>query len=811
MALISEQVPKQEQKWVGQGLRRKEDDRLVVGKARFIDNLKFPNCYYAAILRSPYPHAKINKIDSSKALSLPGVKIVLTGREVKEMMKPWPHLFPIPDYYGIAVDRVRFAGEPVALVAANDEFAAADALELIEVDYEPLPLVTTIDQATSDDAPLIHDDFPKNIAWHNTYHYGDLESSFKNADLIVNERFYFPRYSSTPLDPTSCVATFEPSSGELSIYDQNQQAPMYHARYARVLKIPSNKLRVINPDIGGGFGNKIHAYPYTALISILAMKLGGTVRWVADRTEDMTAVMHSADRVTNIEAAVKQDGTILALRMKLTDNFGAFIRHPEPQNVTRAFPSFLGCYAIKAVDIDAYGVFTNTCPTGANRGYGQQHSFFVLERLVDILGRRLNLDSQTVRFRNFIPPSAMPFETPIGSVYDGGDYPEALRRAMKLIDYEQARKEQAKAKAEGKYIGIGLANIVEGGGTTFGFARLWGLEGKFATGYASAAEAATVKMLADAKVVVAMGTVPQGQGHETVAAQIVADQLGVHPDDVSVMPGFDSSFHPYSTNGSGTYSCRFSQIGVGALVGASKKIREKMFSIAAHRLNTDVDKLDLSQGKISVKGMPDSSITIREISRIAHNMIALLPPGMEAGLDETYTYTFPYSTSVGDDLRGNLCTSYANLAGAAVIEVDTGTFQVSIKKIAIVHDSGTVLNKKIVKGQIDGAAAHGIAGALYEQFAYGEDGQLLTSTFADYLPIGAVEMPDLILDHMESPSPFTALGAKGCGEGSAILSPGLIANAVEDALYEQGVRIRELPITPDKLWAQVEARRGSTA
>jgi 2-furoyl-CoA dehydrogenase large subunit len=636
-----------------------------------------------------------------------------------------------------------------------------------------------------------------------------VDSAFQNAELVISERFYFPRYSSTPLDPTSCVATYERSSGELTIYDQNQQSPMYHARYARVLNIPSNRLRVINPDIGGGFGNKIHAYPYTALISLLAMKLGSTVRWVADRTEDMMAVMHSADRITHIDAALRRDGTILGLKVKLTDNFGAYIRHPEPQNVTRAFPSFLGCYDIKAVNIDAYGVFTNTCPTGANRGYGQQHSFFVLERMMDIIGRRLNLSSDVVRFRNFIPKEAMPYETPLGSVYDGGDYSEALKKAMKLIDYDKAREDQMRARASGKYLGIGLACIVEGGGTTFGFARLWGLEGKFAAGYASAAESAMVKVLADAKVVVAMGTVPQGQGHETVASQIVADELGVHPDDVTVMPGFDSSFHPYSTNGSGTYSCRFSQIGVGALVGASRKIREKMLLIAAHRLKANVDDLKLSQGKIFVKNKPDTSITIREISRIAHNMIALLPPGMDAGLDAIFTYTFPNSGPVGDDLRGNLCTSYANLAGAAIVEIDRGTFQISIKKLAMVHDSGTVLNAKIVKGQIDGAAAHGVAGALYEQFIYGEDGQLLTSTFADYMPITSVEMPDLLLDHMESPSPFTPLGAKGCGEGGAILAPGLIANAVEDALYDQGVRIRDLPITPDKLWKAATPKNSS--
>jgi len=790
-----------EGKYVGSSVKRREDQRFLVGRGLFNDDIKLPNQLYAAFLRSPYAHAKILNIDLSGVKKNPKVKAVITGEDVKRRIKPWPHLIKVPPYYGIAVDRVRYVGEPVVALAAETRYDARDALEEITVDYEPLPPVYSIEKALSADAPLIHEGFENNIAWHRRYIYGEVDSVFAGADKVIRERFYFHRFASTPLEPTSLAADYNPASGELTIYDQNQQAPMYHARYARVLGIESSKIRVITRDIGGGFGNKIPVYPYTILVSLLSMEAGRPVKWTADRREDLMALMHSPDRIAEAEAAVKNDGQILGIRLKLYDNFGAYLRHPEPQNITRAFPSITGCYQIKAVEIDAYGVFTNTCPTGPNRGYGQQHSSFILERMVDIIAEELKIDKAEIRFRNFIRPEQMPYTTPLGSVYDGGDYPAALRKAMEMINYDEIKKSKSiKNGNGGRYVGVGLACIVEGGATNFGFARLWGLESNIAHGYASAAESALVKMLPDASVVVALGTVPQGQGHETTAAQIVADILGVDIESVKVMTGFDSLYHPYSGLGSGTYASRFSQIGVGALVGAASKLREKMLRIAAHRLETRAEELEIADGRIYHRENPSHAITIREVARIAHNMAGLLPPWEDPGLESIHTYHFPYSGPVGEDMKGNLCSSYANLAGAAVVSIDAETGFVRVEKLVIVHDAGKIINPMIVEGQVHGAAAHGLGGALYEAFLYDADGQLLTSSFMDYLAPTALEIPDIKLEHMESPSPFTPLGSKGCGEGATILLPVLIANAVEDALREHNIRIRESHITPEKLW-----------
>lgn len=800
---------KSKSRWIGKSTPRVEDSRLIQGKGRFLNNIKFPGALHAVFLRSNLAHATLQSIDVSEALRHPGVRLVLTGKDVKESLRPWPHLLPVPDYYGMAVDKVRYAGEPLALIVASDPSSAEDALDLIRVNSDPLPVVSDIEGATKDGAPLVHAGFKGNVAWHKTYTYGDVDAAFRESDLTVSERFYFPRYASTPLDTTTCVAEFDRSTGELTIWDHNQQAPMYHARYAKVLGISTNKLRIINPEIGGGFGNKVHVYSYSALIALAAIKLGATVRWVAERREDMEGVMHSPDRVTYAQLALKRDGTMLGLKLNLTDNFGAFLRHPEPHNVTRAFPTILGPYRVKAISIDAVGVFTNTCPTGPDRGYGQQHSSFVLERMVDIAAKKLSMSVDEIRFKNLIPADAMPYETPLGSIYDSGDYPTALAKAMELVDYKSVCRQRDELRKVGRYLGVGLGCIVEGGATGSGFVRLWGLESKHAAGYASASEAASIRVLPDGRALVAMGTVPQGQGHETAAAQIVADRLGLDVKDVKVATGFDSQFHPYSANGSGTYASRFSTIGVGALLEASEKIRAKMLRIASYRLKVDQAQLEFEPGRVVVKGDSQKGISIKEIARISHSMIALLPPGLEPGLDAVATYTFPNSGPVGDDMKGNLCTSYANLAGAAVVEVDSGTGVVKIQKLAIVHDAGTIINPLIVKGQIDGGAAHGVGGALYEQFVYNEDGQLLSNTFADYLAVTAVEMPRLTTESMESPSPFTPLGAKGCGEGSSILLPSVLSNAVEDALSSFGVAIRQLPLSPEYLWRMIGHRAPS--
>lgn len=796
------QVPKR--RWVGREIKRKEDLRFLTGGGSFVYNLNFPEMLHVAILRSHFPHAKIKRIDTSGALAQPGVRAVLTGEDVAAMMDPFPHLIPTPKYYPIAIGKTRYVGEPVALVAAQDRSSARDALEFIDVAYDSLPPVVNAEKAMQSSSPLLHEDFGTNVGWHREFHYGDADEAFDRAEIVERDRFYFHRFASTPIEPWATVAAYNSVENKLTIWDQNQQAPMYRSRLSRVLRIPEQNIRLITPDIGGGFGNKQTGYGYSALIALVAIRTAKPVKWVADRREDLMGLMHSPDRIVYVEGAAKSDGEVLGLRFKLIDNFGAYLRHPEPQNITNPFKIFLGCYRIKNAYIDAYGVMTNKCPTGPNRGYGINHTYFQLERMMDRLAQRLGIDPAEIRLRNFIRPQEMPYTTPFGCVYDGGDYPAALTKALEMIRYRELREEQGRLWKEGKYIGIGVSSIVEPGATNASVAGLWGSTAP----YASTDEAATVKVHATGKVTVAMGTVPQGQGHETVASQIVADELGVPVNDIDVLRGFDTATHPYGGN-SGTYASRFSQVAVGALVGACRKIREKMMRIAAHRLGAKPEELDLADGKIFVRESPERPVTVREIARAAYHLLALLPPGVEPGLEATYTYMFPYTAPLDSKQRSNFACSYGNSAVAAAVEVDVETGEVKILRYVAVHDCGIILNPLLLRGQIHGAVAHGIGGALYEEFAYDEDGQLLATTFADYLVPTAVEIPEIEIEHMVSPSPFTALGAKGAGEGGSMPAPAIIASAVEDALKPLGVKINSLPLTPSRVWELIQRSKAN--
>lgn len=796
------EVPKR--KWVGREVKRKEDLRLLRGRGNFVYNFNPPEILHAAILRSHYAHARILRIDPNAALALSGVRAVLTGEEVVEMMEPFPHLIPTPSYYPMAVKKARYVGEPIALVAAEDRYLAKDALDLIDAEYAPLRPILDAEKAMESDAPLLHEDFGTNVGWHREFHYGDVDGAFSEADIIVKERFYFHRFASTPIEPWATVASYDSVENRLTIWDQNQQAPMYRARLSRVLRIPEQNIRLITPDIGGGFGNKQTGYGYSALIALVSIKTGRPVKWIADRREDLIGLMHSPDRIAYVEAAAENNGEVLGLKLKIIDNFGAYVRHPEPQNITNPFKIFLGCYRIKNVSIDAYGVMTNKCPTGPNRGYGINHTYFQLERIMDRIAQRLGLDPADIRQRNFVRPEEMPYTTPFGCVYDGGDYPAALSKVLERIGYRELRENQKKLWKERRYLGVGLASIVEPGATNASVAGLWGSTAP----YASTDEAATVKVHATGKVTVAMGTVPQGQGHETVAAQIIADELGVPPEDIEVLPGFDTATHPYGGN-SGTYASRFSQVALGALLGAARKIREKMIKIAAHRLDARPGQLDLADGRLFVKDQPDRYVTIREIARSAYHLLALLPPGVEPGLEATYTYMFPYTAPLDSQQRSNFACSYGNSAVAVEVEVDGETGQVKILRYVTVHDCGTILNPMLLKGQIHGAVAHGIGGALYEEFVYGDDGQPLATTFADYLVPSATEIPEVEIEHMVTPSQFTPLGAKGAGEGGSMPAPAVLASAVEDALSPLGVRINSLPLTPQKIWHLIHTAQRS--
>ncbi|MEM4189368.1 MAG: molybdopterin cofactor-binding domain-containing protein, partial [Candidatus Caldarchaeum sp.] len=686
---------------------------------------------------------------------------------------------------------------------AEYKYAANDALDLIEVDYEPLPSVTDVLDAIKDDAPIIHEGYPRNVAWRKEYHYGDVDEAFNTADRIVKGTYRFHRYSSTPLEPHACVASYDAGNSLLTVWDQNQQVGLYRSRFPAALRMPEHLVRHITLDIGGGFGNKVMSYATSAIIAALSMMTKRPVKYVATRSEDMLMVQ-AADRYAEVEMAAKNSGEILGMKVRILENIGAWLRHPEPQTITRGFFTFTGGYRMESVYIDATAVFTNKAPTVPNRGYGCHPAYFHLERTVDLLADELGLDRAEVRMKNLIRPSEMPYTTPLGCIYDGGDYLDAFTKVMDAIGYREFKARQHEYWRNGLYKGAGIVLVVEPASTHASVTALWG--SPIHQRYASTSEAATVRIHPTGKIVAALGSVPQGQGHETVVSQIVAEVLGVSPDDVEVLRGFDSHTHPFGGE-SGTYASRFAVVGVGAVHGAAMAVRRKALRIAANLLEVRPEDLELDDGKIFVKDAPEKFVTLRQVARIAYHQLAMLPSGEAPGLEETFTYRFPVGGPADEKLRSNYSSSYAYMAGGCIVDVDPETGKINIEKLVIVHDAGTVLNPLIMDGQVHGATYHGLAGALLEEFAYSGEGYPLATTFADYLVPTAADIPDMQVIHTEHPSPFSVLGSKGSGEGTTILMPPLLASAVEDALRPLRMRVGELPLTPSKIWTLIHGKQ----
>ena len=794
--------------WIGTSLKRKEDPSLLTGRGSYVDDVRLPGMLHAAILGSPHPHARIKSIDIGEALKLPGVAAVLTGRDVARRILPFTSFVGGPAIdFGIAVDKTRYVGEPVVLVAATDRYTAEDARDLIRVEYEPLPAAVDAEAALAPGAPLLYEAMGSNLFWRRAFTYGDPDGAFQQAEVVVKDRFYFHRYSSTPIETCGVVASYDLARDSLTFWDNNQ-LPMRVAPFVSLmLKMPSSRVRFIEGNIGGGYGNKALIFAYNVLVGLLSKEAGRPVKWIADRREDLTAAsIHCANVLTEAEFALKRDGTILGMRLNVIQDFGSFLKRPEPINILRAFQSFTGCYRIPNVLIDAHAVVTNKCPTGPNRGYGLHQHYFVLERMVDKAAKDLGLDPTEIRFRNFIQPQEMPHTAPNGCVYDSGDYPETLHRALEMIGYDEFRREQARLRQEGRYLGVGLATIVEPSASNA--AVLSGLlpPGSRLLPPMFSGEAAGVRLEASGKVVVALGTVPQGQGHETVAAQIVADELGLHPDDITVLTGFDSATHPH-TDTSGTYASVFTAVGAPAILEAARKVREKLLAVAAHLLGAQPQELALEKGTVYVREAPEKAMPMDRIAFLAHNRS--FPPDIDTSLEATHIYQVPFFEEPDEELRGRLATTYANSAHAAVVEVDPGTGEVKVRRYVVVHDCGRMLNPMIVDGQIHGGVAHGLGGALYEEHIYDEKGQYLTATFMDYPPPYATEIPEMEVAHLESPSPFTPLGAKGMGEGGSMPVPALIANAVEDALAPLGVKVDRLPLTPGRVWGLMREAKQS--
>jgi len=787
---------------MGHPLKRKEDRRLLTGLGKFVDDIKLPGMAYAAILRSPYAHARILGIDVSKAERLEGVVCTLVGEEVAKLTDPFLQISSPPANklkdYCLAVGKVHFAGEPVAAVVAETRSTAEDALELIDAEYEAVDHVLDAKEALKPGAPVIHEEVGSNVVFRGKWDYGDINAAMKQADKVVKKTLHFHRFSSTPIENNAVLAQYDKATGFLNVYSNNQM-PMFCIPWVSfALKFPSNRIRMVTGDVGGGFGTKIISYPYIVLISLLAMKSGRPVKWIETRTEHLSAANHGNERAFEVEIPVKNDGTILGLKVKAWDDCGAYTRY-EPAGATIWAQVTPGCYRFKNFQMEFLQVMTSKCPVGPNRGYSRMQHLWMIERSVDIVARELGLDPTEVRLKNFIRPEEMPYVTPSGGVYDGGNYPESLSRVLKLIDYWRWRKEQVEERKKGRLIGIGISTILDSGTNNFGQVKITNPENPFSGN----SEGARISIDGLGGIQVALGTSPQGQGHETFASQVVADEFGVSPDQVTVLMGFDSAVNPYSHQ-SGAYASRCAVMGTGALLGAAKKVKEKAAKIAAHVLKADPESIEFKEGH-AVDRDSGRKIPLWQIGNIAWVNNVLLPEGMEPGLVAIHFWRPDFGLP-DEKWRLNQTLTYSYQSHAAVIEMDPETGKFKILKYAIVDDCGKQINPMIVEGQVHGAAAHGIGAAMYENFEYDEDGQLKSSTLVDYLVPTALEVPDLVTESMETPSLFAPKGIKGVGEGGG--TPiSAIANAVEDALTPYGVEISDSHQNPQRIYELIVKKR----
>jgi 2-furoyl-CoA dehydrogenase large subunit len=734
--------------WVGQSVLRVEDEALLRGQGRFMDDIDpVPRARHAAVVRSPFAHARINSVDVSAALELPGVLGVLTGDDVAALSRPFPAGIEndVP-YYAAAVGTARYAGEPVAVVVADSRYLAEDAAELVLVDYVPLE--------------------PEELQVHErAFSYGAVDEAFEAADVVVRGRFPFPRWSCTPVECYGVIADWRGDS--LTAWANFQGPFTLHSVAAAALGLKGSKLRLITPpDSGGSFGIKSSVFAYVVLMGLASRKLGVPVRWTEDRLEHLAASAHATGRVTDLEAAFAADGELLGLRYTATEDVGAYVRAPEPATLYRMHGSLSGAYRVRNVATCNRVVLTNRCPTGLNRGFGGPQLYFALERALDVAARRLGLDPAELRRRNLV--REFPYRTPSGGLYDSGDYEGCLGEALELVRYAERRAEQS----AGRPIGIGLACVVEPSISNMGYITLALTPDERAAGLPKSgnAEGCIITVSPLGGITVRLSTTPQGQGHRTVAAQIVADRLGVAPEEVEVMSELDTSVNAW-TVASGNYSSRFSGVGAGAVAAAADRLAGKIAAIREH---------------------VGEEISLRRVAGMCHWSPESLPEGMEAGLAAVAFYSAPNLEP--PDVEDRVVSSGAHgfIVDVAVVEVDRDTAQVRVLDYVSVHDAGRLLNPLIVDGQIRGGFAHGAGAALFERLVYDEEGTLLTGTFMDYLVPTAPDIPSVTIAHRESFEP-----AKGLGEGNTMSAPAAIANAVADAL---GVEDVELPLTPPRVW-----------
>lgn len=793
-------------KFVGQRVKRTEDPRLIKGLAHYVDDIKLPDTLHVVFLRSMYAHARITNIDASEARKAPGVIAVYTGQDVGEKIGPVPCAgalpdLKVPDHRPLAKDRVYFVGHPIAAVVAVDRYTARDAVDLITIDYEELPVVVDAEEAARGGA-VVHENFGDNIAYKLTAGEGDIDAALSSSDHVIKQRIINQRLAPIAMEPRGVLARYFPGEEELTLWSSTQIPHLMRTQVALMIGIPENKLRVITPEVGGGFGSKLNVYAEEALLGWISMQLGKPVKWIETRRENIQATIHGRGQIGYIEVGCKTDGTVTGLRYNVFADLGAYHQLLTPAIPTLTGLMLSGCYKIPAIQINVTGVFTNKMATDAYRGAGRPEATYVVERALDLVAAELNLDPVEVRRKNFPKPDEFPFKTATGLFYDSGNYEGALNKALENAGYSKLREEQKKARDEGRIFGIGVSTYVE-------ICALGPSQAMPAGGW----ESATVRIEPTGKVTILTGASPHGQGQETSFAQIAADKLGVEINDVTVIHG-DTSIVQY---GIGTFGSRATAVGGTAVYIAIEKLKEKANKIAAHLLQSDISKVvwdengfnlepepakvaagasvpeaDLPAGQAPGAALPEPQIegkkrlSLQDIALAAH-LAKDLPPDMEPGLSATYffepkNFTFPFGTHI------------------CVVEIDRATGDIKFQRYVAVDDCGKVINPMLVDGQVHGGIVQALGQALYEEIVYDEQGQLITGTLMDYAVPRAKMIPWLELDRTETPTDVNPMGVKGVGEAGTIGATPAIVNAIVDALAPFGVRHIDMPVRPESVW-----------
>jgi CO/xanthine dehydrogenase Mo-binding subunit len=798
---------------IGQSMDRPEDRRLLTGNGTFIDDIHLPAMAHAAIVRSPHAHARIRDIDTNAAEEMDGVLLVMTGEEAAEETGPLPCFSSPPvEQYCIAPERVRHVGEAVAAVVAEDRYIAEDAAELVEVEYEELPVASDprdAENATDDEVlhPDRNDGCPGNVGLRNHLKFGTPDEDFEEADHVVSRSLRWARAGGQPMETAGAVAEYEAGSGTFTIHANTSMYNYVGWLVADSLNVAANQVTIDPVVAGGSFGSKLFVHKVCVLSATLARACGRPVKYIEDRVENITNCdNHGCNRYYDIDLALKDDGTMTALRTEVTDDYGAYFQF-EVGHHGNSMAQVVGPYGIESVDYDLTAALTNKCQQGAYRGFGSEVSNFVLERVVDAAAEELDMDPVELRRQNFIEPDQFPYKIPGGNVYDSGDYQAVLEKALEMSDYEEWRREQD--AEDDRRIGIGLVSANER--SVFSATEFWFWNDEPDFPLTSSPESASIKMDATGTVNVTLHSPFWGNSPETVATQIVAEELTVDPEDVSVSYSDTDS----GLEGTGPGGSRYTVMVAGALEGAAEELKGKMFQIAGSMLEAEAGDLELTEGDIRVQGAPDRAVSIPEIAMQAHAFRLDLPEDIDSGLAADHTYDHPYTTMPDDD-RDDLGVFYpivGNMCHVAVVEVDPETGKVDFLDYTAIHDAGTVVNPKTIAGQVRGGTVQGIASAMYEDFNY-DDGDLLADNYHDYLIPSLHDVPQEIkVGHVETPSPFTEYGIKGAGEGGRMAAPAVVTQAIEDALRQADIEvdIDELPVTPDRLHGLIEAAGERTA